>query len=120
MHSTGAETLLLPAPSLLEPLPILPLATFCCSFRSPLSCYFLQEAVPDRLAESELAGPAASAVYSSISALIPGKQNGLFNVPPLSAELGLESPSVSDTRGTCLIVVSLAQNLVQSWCTMDE
>lgn len=72
-NSMGAETLLLSASPVLEPPLILHLATSYFSFRSPLSCHFLLEALPDHPAKTTLAGSALSTTYSLISALIPGK-----------------------------------------------
>lgn len=73
----------LPVPPLLEPLLMLHVATSYCSFRCPLSCYFLLEALPDHPAKTTLAGIALSFLYPPINALIPEKRNGLFNVLPL-------------------------------------
>lgn len=94
----GAVTPLLPVSPLPEP-PLI-LATSWSSFRSTLSSHFLLKALPDY----PLAGPALSTLYSLTNALVPETCNGLVNVLPLLARLGLESPSV---HGTWALVSTL-------------
>lgn len=89
-----AVTPLLPVSPLPEPPLILHLATSWSSFRSTFSSHFLLKALPDY----PMAGPALSTLYSPINALVPETCNGLVNVLPLLARLGLEFPSVHGTR----------------------